>query len=265
MQFDPQKYWQQRLEDKFDLDGVGYKGLSLRANKKLYEIRKISFERIVKKSLKFTKKLRVLDVGCGTGFYINLWQKLGVHEISGIDITEVSVRNLSEKYSNYNFYIKDITKDLEHEFYNKYDVVSFFDVIFHIVDDEKLENAIINFKKILKNDGLIFISDFFSNYPTIRKRHIVFRNKQEVYKLMIKHGFEIELRLPMFYLLDDPIDTNNRFIKRIFPYFMKFSRKSIFFEKILLFILFPLEKFLIYAFEESPSTEIVVFRLMKNK
>ena len=43
--------------------------------------------------------IEVLDIGCGTGFYVNLWRnKLGAKRIAGVDITNIAVDNLKRKY-----------------------------------------------------------------------------------------------------------------------------------------------------------------------
>src|SRR6478736_9632574 len=79
--------------------------------------------------------IEVLDIGCGTGFYIDLWKsELGAKRVAGIDITKIAVDNLKRKYYGEEFFLVDISSDdvlrmLGNKSGNekKYDRISAFD------------------------------------------------------------------------------------------------------------------------------------------
>ena len=49
------------------------------------------FRRVVRLINVQTDRLSVLDVGCGTGFYLGQWQALGVKCLAGMDISDWAV------------------------------------------------------------------------------------------------------------------------------------------------------------------------------
>ena len=88
--FDPRAYWEQRLSEEYSLHGVGYASLGLRYNRWMYRIRRRVFRRTMRRFLRDRSSMRVLDVGCGTGFYVDQWRELGIGQIAGLDLTETA-------------------------------------------------------------------------------------------------------------------------------------------------------------------------------
>lgn len=62
-------YWQERLQQHFDLTGAGHAGLGPRYNAWLYKARLEALERGLISSGRTLKGACVLEAGCGTGFY----------------------------------------------------------------------------------------------------------------------------------------------------------------------------------------------------
>ena len=85
----------------------------------------------------------VLDIGCGTGFFIDRW-KSGVKRIVGIDITQVAVEKLRRQYPYVELHQMDIGDGAVGLSRNTFDAVSAFDVLYHIVDDAKYFAALGN-------------------------------------------------------------------------------------------------------------------------
>ncbi|MBU1023843.1 class I SAM-dependent methyltransferase, partial [bacterium] len=81
-EFDPRQYWEKRLADNYGLNAVGYWSMGTNFNRWMYRVRKAVFLKIVR-SLKINlREASVLDIGSGTGFYIDLWKKLDVESIT---------------------------------------------------------------------------------------------------------------------------------------------------------------------------------------
>ena len=78
--FNPDDYWEKRLTKKKGLEGVGYTRLGSYFNKWAYKVRRHVFEKLVKENKIAVEKSRVLDIGSGSGFYINIWK--GILRIS---------------------------------------------------------------------------------------------------------------------------------------------------------------------------------------
>jgi 2-polyprenyl-3-methyl-5-hydroxy-6-metoxy-1,4-benzoquinol methylase len=85
--FSPDVYWENRLSQNFSLGGVGHGLLGYQYNRWAYRLR----DRVLRRHLA-PLRLRlsdssILDVGSGTGFYIDFWRNMGAGSISGSDLS----------------------------------------------------------------------------------------------------------------------------------------------------------------------------------
>ncbi len=166
--FNAKEYWEKRLEEDFTLCSVGYSSLGKSYNHWMYKIRRKVFLRTAASLPLDGEKCTVLDIGCGTGFYIEIWKELNVRNIIGIDITQVAIDNLQKRYPEYQFYRMDIGEDIDKSLENKFDIISAMDVLFHILEDEKFEKAIFNISKMLKPGGYFIWSDNFVHQKSVK-------------------------------------------------------------------------------------------------
>lgn len=179
------------------------------------------------------KGKRVLDNGCGTGWFGEMLKMRGA-DVVGTDISDTLLSVARErmsvaKASSYNLPFND----------NSFDIVLFFMVI-HILDDPN--KALDEIYRVLKTGGLLFLAFVhpradlwnlatkkryieFSNYSRVEKRNWVFNltDKNSIikhyvhrpwsyYKKILSRKFEIisiiEPKLPKKYL------TNGLYAKR---------------------------------------------------
>ncbi|MFH1514951.1 MAG: class I SAM-dependent methyltransferase [bacterium] len=259
-EFDPRQYWEKRLADNYGLNAVGYWSMGTNFNRWMYRVRKAVFLKIVR-SLKINlREASVLDIGSGTGFYIDLWKKLDVESITGVDITSVAVRELSEKFSDASFHQMDVGDDISALQNNKYDAVSAMDVLFHIVDDEKYLKSIENIYSLLKPNGYFIYSDNFLHSDRVESSHQVSRSLFEIEKVLTNRGFEIVGRKPMFVLMNFPVDSKNALFKRMWYRMERIVSKSELIGFIAGALLFPLERILVSVCKESTTTECMIAR-----
>lgn len=257
--FSTKEYWENRLQKNFTLQGVGYFGLGINYNNALYEVRKFVFHKVMKSlNIDFHSK-NVMDIGSGTGFYIDRWKELNVKSITGTDIAEVAVKNLSKKYPGLIFKQLDIGDELN-EIKPSYDIISAFDVLFHLVEDERFERAIKNIHGLLHKNGYFIISDNFVHGTTIRSEYQVMRSYEYMTNVIEKTGFLHIKTKPMFVLMYAPVDSNNQILKRWFWFITRCVQKSEKNGKILGNLLIPIEKLLVSIKTEGPSSEIKVFQ-----
>src|ERR1043166_8271428 len=96
----------------------------------------------------------VLDVGSGTGFYVDRWLRLGAR-VTGLDLTEIAVAELSRAFPAARFLRADIGASLDGVPLAPgwFDAVSAFDVLFHIVDDAQYARAFENIPSLLRPGG----------------------------------------------------------------------------------------------------------------
>ncbi|MBX7093198.1 MAG: class I SAM-dependent methyltransferase [Flavobacteriales bacterium] len=258
--FNAKEYWEKRLKNDYSLHGVGYIGLGEEYNKWMYKVRTRIFKRAIKKISLNNSSTNVLDIGSGTGFYIDLWNKQKIKNVEGADITQVAVENLKEKFPENNFYCLDISSSNDVKTLNQgtYDVISIFDVLFHIVDDEKFLNALKNINALLNKNGKLILTDNFIHDKTFRSQHHVSRNIDEFYNALNEAGFKVEYRKPAFVFMNAPVDARGKFLKWIWVTQEKLIYRNKRFSSIVGSFFYPLELLFTKLKTEGPSTEIVI-------
>lgn len=106
------------------------------------------------------RKLKILDVGCGTGFFTILMARQG-HEVIGIDLTpemiDHSIRLAKEEQADCNFLVMD-AENLEFE-NETFDLVISRNLTWTLPD---VEQAYQEWKRVLKKDGILL--NFDANY-----------------------------------------------------------------------------------------------------
>jgi 2-polyprenyl-3-methyl-5-hydroxy-6-metoxy-1,4-benzoquinol methylase len=260
MTFNADSYWEDRLRQNDGLRGVGYTHLGHQYNYWSYRVRRAVFLRTICSIQQTWNSANILDVGSGTGFYIQLWKQVGVRSVTGSDLTKTAVTRLTQCFPRERILSLDVGREINSERLGRYDVVSAFDVLFHIIDDARHMKAIENISSLLSPDGLFLFSDIFVHGPTLRGEHVVFRSLEELTRLLSSVGFEILFRIPMFVVMNEPLDIANpgwRFLWTLMTYPV---RKSEVIGFLLGGLLYPLELVLTKVLKESPTTEIIVCR-----
>ena len=107
---------------------------------------------------------KIVDVACGTGDMMDFWQKrakkkdIKIKEIIGVDPSVGMVGVAREKYPDFNYYISKATEiPLEDA---TADILSITYGIRNVVERE---DALKEFNRILKKDGLVVILEFMKN------------------------------------------------------------------------------------------------------
>lgn len=207
VKYEPETYWQKRLSKDFSLGGVGFAGLGVQYNKWLYRARLRTLNELLRASRIDPKGKTVLDIGVGTGFYIDYWTKRGAKYVKGIDITEKSISSLKLTYPQYDFMKADISST-ELPIKEKFDIVTAFDVLFHITEENKFEQAMNNLRSLSHKQTKIFITDTFLKKATGPGFHEYDRTIERYSEALSKVGIEPVVVVPIFYFMNNPIDTS---------------------------------------------------------
>ncbi|HYY72629.1 MAG TPA: class I SAM-dependent methyltransferase [Candidatus Bathyarchaeia archaeon] len=256
--FDAKSYWETRLRQHPGLCGVGNTRMGKQYIQWLYRVRRTVFLRLLRSLRTDFSRARVFDFGSGTGFYLELWKELGVSSIAGCDLTEIAVSRLRREFPSIRIFEMDISDGLLRSACEEYDFVSAFDVLFHIVEDERYEQAVRNAHALLRPGGLFLFSDLLVHHSPRSDEHVRFRSLSHVEVLLKNAGFAVLRRVPMFVLMEEPLDSRSpvyHFLWRLATYP---ARKSELAGFLLGALLFPPECFLTKIFDESPTTEIIV-------
>jgi ubiquinone/menaquinone biosynthesis C-methylase UbiE len=133
----------------------------------------------------------ILEIGCSSGHRLNGLKKLyGENNVEyyGIDPSKKAIEYGLSKYNNINFNIGTADK-LSSFVTDSMDIV-IMGFVFYVIDRILLLKVISEIDRILKNDGILIIVDFFSEIPKkIRYHHInndnFFTFKQNYYEVFI--------------------------------------------------------------------------------
>ena len=154
--YDAQKYWSDRFSKYgLSLKGAGHEGISEVKNELAYAEAKNIFLNICSQENIDFSTARILEVGCGTGFYTQILSELGTQNYLGIDITNVLFPELKQMFPHFDFIREDITTG---EIQGEFDVIIMIDVIEHIVNEDKFTSAMENIKCCLSDSGVFIIA-----------------------------------------------------------------------------------------------------------
>jgi len=154
--YDARRYWQDRfLRHGFSLLAVGHEGLSEEDNRENYFSARAVFLDFCAQHEIALSSAKVLEVGCGTGFYTGTLRDSGVTDYVGIDIADVFLPRLRGDYPEYEFLQRDVTAD---PIGGCFDVIVMMDVIQHIVSRSRFRFAMENLKRCLADNGVLIIA-----------------------------------------------------------------------------------------------------------
>ncbi|PLX26740.1 hypothetical protein C0581_03905 [Candidatus Parcubacteria bacterium] len=152
-------------------------------------VRKNIIIEFLKKTLKDENDTTILDIGCGTGFILESLRKFG--NAHGIDthrdaIAYTNRRLRDENASTLHNILSDVLS-------KKYSLITFFDVIEHIENDDLFLQKI---KGGLKKDGTICLTvpayqKLWSPHDEIN-HHFRRYNKKQIIEKLTKAGFNIQ-------------------------------------------------------------------------
>jgi len=157
MSYDPRAFWEQRLSEHFDLVGTGETGLSLDYNRACYALRAVQLEHALRRARVGVAERRVLDVGCGTGFFTDWYLRHGA-TVTGLDITTASVERLARRFPQSRFVLADVSDSVPD---GTFDVVNAFDVLYHVTDPDRWERAVRNLARAVAPGGALVVTDLF--------------------------------------------------------------------------------------------------------
>ncbi len=198
-EYRPKRYWEKRLAENFNARGVGHFGFGDAYNEWLYR-RKARVIAACFEGVALELK-RVLDVGCGTGFFVEWYRARGA-VVSGIDITEVSVTKLRERFGG-DFRTQDVS-DPEFRPFGAFDVVNMWDVMYHVTDPAAFERALDNVAASLADGGLFLCTDTFgAEEDRMAADHVRTRCLRTYLDRAPSRGLELVRVMPLYRLLND--------------------------------------------------------------
>jgi 2-polyprenyl-3-methyl-5-hydroxy-6-metoxy-1,4-benzoquinol methylase len=150
------RYWTDRFR-KYgtSLRGPGHEGRSESENQQEYANAGRRFEEACQLLSLDLPHTRVLEVGCGTGFYTRVLHNAGVRDYVGLDITDALFPVLRRDFPDYRFVQADICRGALAE---QFDLLVMIDVIEHIVTESELDQATHHLSMLVRTNGLLLVS-----------------------------------------------------------------------------------------------------------
>jgi SAM-dependent methyltransferase len=209
--YDAAAYWSARLDGAVGLEAVGWLGLGEAYNRWLYLRRAAVFGRIARRYGWRRRPPSVLELGPGTGFYVRLWSRLSVRDLTGVDIAAPAVARLRRRFPTFQFLTGDIGRPLDLP-PAAFDVVTALDVLFHLTDEAAFDQALATIARSLRPGGIALISDLFPRSSPIRLPHQVSRTETTYRARLAAHGLEVERRWPVFVLMHPWAEPGGRVV-----------------------------------------------------
>jgi 2-polyprenyl-3-methyl-5-hydroxy-6-metoxy-1,4-benzoquinol methylase len=259
--FDPTEYWQKRLSARYSLGSTGWSSLGEAFNEWSYAVRRRVFTRVARDALLERECASVLDVGSGTGFYLDLWQRLGVSQITGSDLTSVAVERLAGHFPTTTIRKVDIGEADVPLPAGAYDAISIIDVLYHIVDDERYAQALSNLSRLLKPNGTLLLSENLVARQS-RSIHQVTRSRGWILSALAGAGLVVVHEYPIFFLMNTPVNSDSRLLHHWWDLVARIVPRHEAIGWMVGATLFPIELGLtrLAADRRSPSTTLVVCR-----
>ena len=251
--FDARGYWEQRLASQYTLGGVGYLGLGEGFNAWAYRVRRHVFLREVRALLPDPGAVRVLDIGSGTGFYLDRWHEIGVQRVLARTSPTTAVGNLRARRPG-DTIVRFDAGDEDLPFGGvRFDAVSMMDVLYHVVDDARSRRAFVNIAALLEPGGVFVFSENFLHGEPIRLPHQASRTLGEIEGVARDAGFQVVRRRPIFCLMNAPLDSESRLLRRSWASVYRLASRRERLGAAIGAALYPLELALIGSLREGPS------------
>ncbi len=199
---DPLEYWRRQLASGADLSTVGIPNLGLEFNTALYAVRTSRLDSFLARLRIPVAGKKVLDIGCGTGFWVDYWKARGARHVTGVDIAPDAIERLKARYPKDRFLCLDIGTEALTSL-GTFDLVSAVDVLFHILDDEAWSRAIHGLAKCVATPGFIIISEHLGRRP-FSTTAMYARTLQQYSNALAADGLGIVATAPVFFVMHEP-------------------------------------------------------------
>jgi SAM-dependent methyltransferase len=210
----PKDYWSDLHESAEDLGIVGHPTLPLVANRYLYANAAHAVLRGLDSAGASVRGRTVLDVGSGTGFWVDLWRRQGAERVSGADLVPAAVERLQERFPGSTFAQADISEQPPFPG-ETFDVVTIMSVLHHVVDEQRFGQALSNLAAQLAPDGTLAVLDPLVVRarwmpPSAESAHNVVRTLPRWEEAAAGAGLRIAGVSPTAWFFSDPVDAGSK-------------------------------------------------------
>lgn len=213
--YDPQDYWDRLHAAGHHESTVGNSALPVAINRAMYAALLDQARRLLADHGLTGPPGRVLDVGAGTGIWVDFWLQAGAKEVVGFDLAATSVAHLRERLPEATFLQADVgAPELPVE--GPFDLISAMSVLLHVVDPERWRRALRNLAGVLRPGGHVvaiepLVVHSYWGPPFDEHSNSRARPLQEWRDGVAQAGLELVDLRPATVLLSNVIDTRSRY------------------------------------------------------
>jgi len=254
-------WWDRRHAELPAYAAVGCERIGAPFNAWMYRVRRRVFRRVMRRLLPRPDATAVLDVASGFGFYVERWRELGVTDVTASDGAPTALAGLRRRHPHVPAIALDITAERSGLPGRKFDAISAFDVLFHIVDDAAYARAIGNLASLLRPGGLLVLSENFRpDVPRVVSPTQIDRTEADIIGRLRAAGLEPVLRRRMFWLMNEPQNTRSALHWQSWRHLCRALRAWPRLGTLAGAALYPLELALVRRNGPGPSTDLLVCR-----
>jgi len=261
----PEKFWEDRYSS-LDLTRSGHRDLPESYNRWLYRRKQSVLASVLRRAGFVARGKDILEIGVGTGVYVDWWHSLGAASITGTDLSGTAIDHLQKRHREYRFCKQDVTDPAAGlALQATFDLVTALDVLYHVVDDTRLEVALRNIVKWMRPGGLCAVHDQFLHRPSEHHGYIKWRSLHDWTRLLDSVGLEIVSRTPIFYLMIQPTDcissVSQKWMWVLWGYTSKCIRR---WPGMVGAAAYFMDRMLSTFIKEGPSMEVVLLRVKER-
>jgi len=179
-------FWDSRHRTVGDLRSGGDLGHDEAVNAIFYALRLGRLLDVIGDSTEGAAPLRVLDAGCGKGWFSRALAQCG-HQVDGIDSSEHAVAQCQRLAVGNDRYAVSRLDGWAPPYL--YDVVASIDVLFHVMDDAVWEASVRNLASLVRLGGRLLLADHDADHDMVWGEYQVTRAGSRYRALVTGLGF----------------------------------------------------------------------------
>lgn len=181
------RYWDTRHAEVDEWRSGGNVSFDSGTNAIIYAVRLVRLVEALGRVTSEVAPLRVLDAGCGRGFFTRGMSAFG-HLVDGIDASPNAIRHCREQMGDReNYAVSKLSEWLPNYLY---DVVFSIDVLFHIMDDDDWQVSVINLARLVRLGGRLLLADHSADEDRVWNSYQKTRSRSRYVDLVKALGFQ---------------------------------------------------------------------------
>lgn len=187
------EFWDNRHRVRGELLSGGDLTWDHAGNEMLYALRLGRLIDILGGESSSTAPLRLLDAGCGKGFYTRAFTRFG-YLADGIDSSEFAIEECRRVAADRERYAVSTLAEWDPGYL--YDAVVAVDVLFHLMDDAVWERSLRNLARLVRLGGLLVVADHDGDEDHLRGSYQITRATHRYHEVAADEGLRPEGFVP---------------------------------------------------------------------